>query len=206
MAAYDNTYSRLVAWLKVLLPVAALVLLSTMFLISRGIDPTLALTRAGVDVEGLATTQGITGPQFSGVTSDGAALSFSAESAQPDLRRPGVFSAIRLQAQIETPDGGVVDIRAEKAVVDNEENRLDLLGGVVINTSTNYVIKGEGLQVALDVTWAQSTGPVSATGPLGQINAGLVRLNRQDGPGSTYLLVFNEGVTMVYNPIANEDQ
>ncbi len=65
MATYDNTYSRVVAWLKVLLPVIALVLLSTMFLISRTIDPSRAIPFANVDVEGMVRDQRISAPAFS---------------------------------------------------------------------------------------------------------------------------------------------
>ncbi len=200
MATYDNTYSRLIAWLKVLLPVLALVLMSTMFLISRSIDPTLALTYSGIDIEDLAQSQRITGPRFSGVTSDGAAISFTAESAQPDKENPAIFTANRLEAIIETPDGGVVNISAAKALVDSEKHRLELSGGVSLRTSTNFVIESEGLHAALDKTRAESIGPVTATGPIGQISAGQVNLIRQDKEGGTYLLVFKDGVKMVYVP------
>ena len=39
MAVADNTYSRVVGWLKILLPLGALALLSTLFLFARGIAP-----------------------------------------------------------------------------------------------------------------------------------------------------------------------
>jgi len=206
MTSNDNTYSRMIAWLKVLLPVIALVLLSSMFLISRSIDPSRALTYADVDVAELANSQRITGPRFSGVTSDGAAVSFSAETAQPDPENPAIYTVTGMQAQIATPDGGVIDIQAAKAVIDGEANQLELKGGVSLETSTHYAIRAEGLRAAMDQTWMQSIGPVTAEGPGGHISAGQINLVRQgDGPG-TYLLVFKGGVKMVYHPQADKDQ
>ncbi len=206
MANHDNTYSRFIAWLKVLLPVLALALLSTMFLISRSIDPNRALTYAEIDIEELASTQRITGPQFSGVTRDGAAISFSAGSAELDADNPEIYIATELQAQIATPDGSVVDILSGLARVDGEKNELDLYDGVSLTTSTSYSIQTDGLRASMDTTWIESTGPIIAQGPIGEFSAGHMTMTRQDGDSGIYLLVFNEGVKMVYTPKNNKDE
>lgn len=206
MASHDNTYSRFVAWLKILLPVLALILLSTMFLISRSIDPSRALSYADIDIEELAHEQRINGPRFSGVTSDGAAISFSAGSAQPDPNNPALYTATNLQAQISTPDGGVVDILAEIAIVDSNKNELELRHGVSLTTSTDYYIQAEGLYAAMDSAWIESIGPVIASGPIGQLTAGQMSLTKQEGDLGTYLLVFKGGVKMVYTPNSNKEE
>lgn len=200
MATENDTYSRIIAWLKVLLPVAGLILLSVMFLIARSIDPNVALNYADVDVKELAREQRISRPSFSGVTSDGAAITFTAEAAKPDQNNPTRYSATGLSARIETPDGAVLNIEARDAVMDGTANRLDLTGGVSLVTSTEYQIRGEGLSARLDATWVETRGAVTAVGPPGQIEAGHVKLSRQDGEGSPYLLVFNRGVKLVYTP------
>jgi len=206
MAIYDNTYSRFVAWLKVLLPVLALILLSTMFLISRTIDPNRALAFAKVDLDALAENQRITGPKFSGVTEDGAALSFSATSAQPDPDNPMSYSVTGLNAEIATPDGGALHIFAGHGEVDRDANMLEMTGGVVLETSTAYRIEAEGLRAGMDRTWAESIGEVRATGPGGDIFAGQVVLERQGEEEGTYLLVFKGGVKMVYTPQIAENE
>ncbi len=200
MAVYDNTYSRFVAWLRVLLPVLALVLLSTMFLISRTIDPNRALAFANVDLDELAQNQRVSGPKFSGVTEDGAAMSFSADTAQPDPENPMSYSVTGLNAEIATPDGGVIEISAGRADVDNDSNTLEMTGGVLLQTSTRYRIEAEGLRAGMDRTWAESIGEVRANGPGGDISAGQVVLERQGQEEGTYLLVFKDGVKMVYTP------
>jgi lipopolysaccharide export system protein LptC len=200
MATYDNTYSRVVAWLKVLLPVIALVLLSTMFLISRTIDPSRAIPFANVDVEGMVRDQRISSPAFSGVTKDGAALSITAETARPLPDNADGMSAETLKARIETPDGARVDIEAAEAVVDGAASVLTLSGGVVVTTSTDYRIEATGLVTKMDRAEMESEGAVQATGPLGTLDAGQARIAPADGDASTYLLVFKDGVKLIYVP------
>ena len=60
-AALDG-WSRLVAALKVLLPLAALAILSTLFLVSNRINPEDALPYADVDVEARLREPRITAP------------------------------------------------------------------------------------------------------------------------------------------------
>jgi lipopolysaccharide export system protein LptC len=200
MATYDNTYSRVVAWLKVLLPVIALVLLSTMFLISRTIDPSRAIPFANVDVEGMVRDQRISSPAFSGVTKDGAALSITAETARPLPDNADGMSAETLKARIETPDGARVDIEAAEAVVVGAASVLTLSGGVVVTTSTDYRIEATGLVTKMDRAEMESEGAVQATGPLGTLDAGQARIAPADGDASTYLLVFKDGVKLIYVP------
>lgn len=196
----DNSYSRFISWLKVLLPVSALALLSTMFLVSKSVDPTTSLTYARVNLEELTGDQRIDSPRFSSVTEDGAAITFSAKSAVPDPNQTNVFTAEVLSARIETPDGGAVDIDAAKALIDGTSNIVDLSGGVTLVTSTNYEIATKGLTTAMDTTFAKSSGPVEARGPMGHIFAGRAELTRQGNDNTTYLLVFKEGVKLIYEP------
>lgn len=200
MATYDNTYSRVVAWLKILLPVIALALLSSMFLISRTIDPSRAIPFADVDVDDLMRDTRISGPSFSGVTKDGAAMSFTAETARPSADSPNRLTAHVMTASIETPDGARVDITAQDALIDGDNSRLELSGGVVMTTSTQYQIETQGLTSQMDEAWLESDGPVTATGPLGTLNAGTVTVGRAVGDTSTYLLVFKGGVKLIYDP------
>jgi lipopolysaccharide export system protein LptC len=81
-AALDG-WSRLVALLKVLLPLTALAILSTLFLISNRINPDDALPYAEVDVEARLKEPRITAPTYAGTTSDGAALEVTAAEARP---------------------------------------------------------------------------------------------------------------------------
>ena len=55
----DNLHSHVMAWLKVLLPMAALALLSTLFLLSRRTDPVTDLPISDVELELHIETRGV---------------------------------------------------------------------------------------------------------------------------------------------------
>ena len=76
--ARADTHTRVVGWLKVALPLMALAVLSTLFLVADQIDPEDALPYAEVDVEDLAREPRMTMPSYAGITTDGAALSLTA--------------------------------------------------------------------------------------------------------------------------------
>lgn len=200
MSGTGITYSRIVNWLKIILPAAALVLLSLMFLVSKSVDPTTSLTYARINLDELTGEQKITNPRFSSVTEDGAAIQFKAESAAPDAERSNHFKALALEADIETPDGAQVNIKAAQADIDGETNQINLSGGVSLHTSTDYWISTETLTTAMDSTYVASNGPVEATGPMGDLSAGDAVISRQEGEGGGYVLVFKDGVKLVYDP------
>lgn len=200
MSGTGITYSRLVGWLKIILPAASLVLLSLMFLVSKSIDPTTSLTYARINLDELTGEQKITNPKFSSVTADGAAIQFKAASAAPDAERANHFKALDLVADIQTPDGAQVNIKAAQANIDGSANRIDLSGGVSLHTSTDYWISTETLTTTMDSTYVASNGPVEATGPMGDLSAGDAVISQSEDDGGGYVLVFKNGVKLVYDP------
>ena len=146
----DNFYSHLVNWLKVLLPLTALAILSTLFLLSRGVDTSGAIPYADVDVEGLAREQRITEPQFSGVANDGSAVTIRAARARPDPDSMSRVNAEDVDAHVDLTDGQNVDITAANGIIDGAANRLDLSGGTLLTYSAGYVVQTEGLTAWLD--------------------------------------------------------
>lgn len=194
--ARDNLHSRLVAVLKLALPLLALVILSTLFLFSRGIDPEDAIPYAQVDVEDRLREPRMTGAGYSGVTADGAAITLSAAEATPGA--DGGTASV-LQGRLETADGAATDIVALSATIDNATRQLELAGGVELRSSAGYLIEAAGFALALDRTWLESRGAVSAQGPMGQLTANGLRLDRDTATGH-YLLVFNGAVRLLYQP------
>lgn len=196
-----GAYSRFVALAKVVLPLAALALLATLFLFARRIDPEAAIPFAEVDVERFAREARIGAPEFSGVTADGTVVLMSATAARPVPDAPGRIAADGLDARFEVPDGSRIDASAATAEVDAPGQRLTLSGGVEIGTSTGYRIAAAELTAGLGETALVSDGAVTAEGPPGRLEAGGLVLRRVGkGEGSTYLLVFNGGVRLVYQP------
>ena len=201
LARPDNLHSRLVYWLKILLPLSALMILSSVFLLSRNIRPEDAIPYAEVDIADRIRTPRLTAPDFAGMTADGAALSLKAAEARLGTEgsiSPGTIS--ELVGLLETPDGAHTDLVAHEARLDQETDRMVLGGGVVISNSTGYRIETAGITVALDRTSLDSLGPIKATGPVGAFEAGSLHLGLVSDNPPAYVLVFKGGVRMIYVP------
>lgn len=198
MARVDG-HTRLVGWLKVALPLAALAILSTLFLVARRIDPEAALPYAEVDVEDLAREPRMTAPTYAGTTEDGAALTLSADEARPEAE--GVAAqAAGLRLELATPDGARTELVAADAVMDDASRQVLLSGGVTVTTSSGYRLETAEVAAKLDRTGLESRTPVLATGPAGEIRADGMSLSQDNRTPGAYVLVFKGGVRLVYQP------
>lgn len=198
MARADR-HTRLVGWLKVALPLAALAILSTLFLVARRIDPEAALPYAEVDVEDLAREPRMTAPTYAGTTSDGSALTLSADEARPSAEgAPAEAAGLRLE--LAAPDGSRTDLAAVTARMDPEAREIVLSGGVSVTTTSGYRLETAEMAAKLDRTGLESRAPVTATGPAGDIRADRMVLRQDDQTPGAYVLVFNGGVRLVYQP------
>lgn len=199
----DNIHSQVVFWLKIILPLVALMLLSTLFLFSRRIDTGDALPYAEVDVQDLARNQRLTRPEYTGVTIDGAALTVRADIARPG-NGTGAATADRVMAAYDTPGGLRILLDANAATLDDAAGRLILDGDVEIVTSSGYHVTAARLDSALDRTELHSDGAVSGKAPFGTIDAGRLEIRRATGEEAGYVMLFSDGVKLVYEPAKKE--
>lgn len=200
MNQHNNFHSTVVAWLKVALPLIALAILSTLFLVARTVDPSDAIPFAEVDIEDRIREPRLTQPTWAGVTDDGAALTIAADEARPQQSDTAGASANALVVDLKTPDGGSAKMFAGRGVLDSTNNALAMDGGVKITTSSGYEMTTEAMTAALDRTSLISESAVEGFAPAGQITAGGMEITQQsDAPGQ-YLLVFKNGVRLLYKP------
>ncbi|MEO1555342.1 MAG: hypothetical protein AAFS01_02845 [Pseudomonadota bacterium] len=195
-------YSRLVAWLKVLLPLMALLLLSTLFLLSRNVDPVATLPFANTEIDARLDEQQITGPFFSGTTNSGDRVSLSAETM---ATRSGLNNeAIDFSAQIDLVSGTRVVLMSDQGQFNMAANSSTLSGNVVITTSSGFKLSSEVLVADFDALMLQSPGAVQGFGPFGTLDAGQMRLQRKED-GNNAHLVFTNGVKLIYTPQKREE-
>ncbi|MDP5307073.1 hypothetical protein [Paracoccus spongiarum] len=192
--------TRIVRWLRVLLPLIALAMLSTMFLFSRqpGTAPQIPYTE--VDAEAMAREPRVVAPQYSGVTGDGAELSLTARSAAPARDgRDGAASDLHLDWR--RPDG----LRAELTAPDVGigDDAITLRGGVRMGTSSGWVLESPEIEAATDRSLLAARDGIRATAPFGQLSAGAMELApaeaSADGAASA-VLRFSDGVRLLYQP------
>ncbi|MEC3860672.1 hypothetical protein VK792_05200 [Mesobacterium sp. TK19101] len=197
--ARDSMHSRVIAWLKILLPLAALSLLSTVFLLSKPADRGTDIPFSDPGIHTRAEQQQITAPSFSGTTAKGDVLSFTADTARPDPDTDGIAYARNLSARINLIDGTTVFITADSAEINEPDNSALLIGGVELLSSNGYEVHTEKLRSSLDAVHAESLGPISGSGPAGTFTAGKMVLTDPEGDGNVQML-FTDGVKLVYVP------
>jgi len=199
MARGGDTHSQIVTGMKILLPLAALSLLSTVFLISETVDPSKSIPIAQVDLEKRAEDPGFTNPVLAGVTDKGDEIRISAAIARPGgtgLDRPTADHMVVLSRRRSST---TVTIRAARAEVTPKTVSAELHGGVRITTSTGYVIETDRLEARFDTLRVSTSHPLSARGRFGELSAGGLLLHDETNRGAMELL-FTGGVKLVYRP------
>lgn len=195
-----DTYSRMVRWLKVAMPLAALAILSTLFFVAETLDPDAAIPYAKVDVERLLREQGVTRPAFGAVTEDGVAISLSAEAIRPGAEQRDRLTGTELSATLTWPDDARIDIESPEGIVDVTKGEAILQGGARLQSSTGYTVTSDRIVAGINEASVMSDGVINATGPAGTITAGRMELTRQTNADGGYLLVFKDGVRLLYLP------
>ncbi|NHQ73094.1 LPS export ABC transporter periplasmic protein LptC [Roseovarius gahaiensis] len=199
MARHNNLQSKLVAWMKIILPLAALGLLSTLFLLSRTVDPTRSVPVSQIDIEKRAAEQGASNPTFSGVTEEGDQVTVRARSAVPNTDDMSKVHAEQINATLELQSGSKFNITSQSAKVDSTAFTVQLIGDVRIVSSTGFDLETEVLNARFDVLYTDTPGPVSGSGPPGNLQAGRMVLRNDDSTDAAHLL-FTDGVKLIYQP------
>jgi lipopolysaccharide export system protein LptC len=195
--ARDEVYSRVVAGLKIVLPLAALALLSTLFLLSQ--DREDGVERAFADVldTGEAAREQVNAPHFAGTTERGDLITMTARSARPGSE--GRIQAEAFEADLVLKDGSRIRLDAAHATLAGDDARAELSGGVRIESSTGYSLTTDRMRAATDRISGETLDTVRGKGPAGTLEAGKLRI-APDGPEGDSQLLFTGGVKLIYEP------
>ncbi|UXX81987.1 LPS export ABC transporter periplasmic protein LptC [Roseovarius pelagicus] len=204
MRAGDNIHSVVVAWMKIILPLVALGLLSTVFLFSRKVDLDQVIPFSQIDLTQRAHDQGVTNPSFAGVATGGEQVSFKADKVRPDRTKEGLLLAEEVRAELRLNGGAVVNITSDFGESDQIEYSALLDGNVHVTTTTGYDIRTDRINAQFDTLRAETPGPVNGTGPPGTLEAGRMLLTSEEEDGTAHLL-FTDGVKLVYIPPKQKD-
>lgn len=187
--------SSLIAWLRVLLPLAALAILSTLFLLGRSPDPDDALPYAEVDAEELVRDPRMTRPEFAGVSEGGARVTLTADRASP-VQDQDSSSAESLRLTWRAQDGLAADLTAPHAQMDGQQ--IQLSGGVRVTTSDGWAMTVPQVETDLGADRMLGTGGLTGFAPIGRLDANQMEMTRN--PAGEYLLNLTGDVRLVYQP------
>ena len=200
MTRFDNAYSRVVAAAKIVLPLVALGLISTLFLFSGKSQEGEPLPFPIPKVLDLAREQRLGAPTYSGVTSEGTRVTLAAEKLYPDPENPDIVHGEDMAARLISPDGVIYDITAQTGFVDQDKRETSFSVAVNIVTSHGYDLVTDHAVMATDLSRVKSPGPVTVIGPLGWLQAGRMVYRGDPESGSEAVVDFTDGVRLLYKP------
>ncbi|SFS82269.1 lipopolysaccharide export system protein LptC [Sulfitobacter marinus] len=194
-----DSYTRTVSLLKVLFPLMALALLSTLFLLSRAIDPGEAIQFAEKEIQDRLRDRQITAPFFTGSTAQGDELRFYADVLTTPDGKIGANKATNMRATIKTVQGTTYRITSDKAEIDLAKNHAELTSNVIIMTSNGYRLTSDFMTSGLSSLDIESPGPVYGTALEGILEAGSMTASQPQNGDSTHLF-FTNRVKLIYKP------
>ena len=202
MAVFENTYSRFVAGLKIILPLVAIGILASLFLVSK--KPTSGAGPNGSDGSDSQGhyKPGISNPSLSGVTENGTHYTLNAGLAQPIDGNPESILLTEIAGFVTSAEGLQVEFFASAGSIEGAESKAVLKSGVRLITSDGYQIETDQIEADFSDVSLVTSGQIVAEGPMGQITAGQMLLQQQSqtGSGTSYELIFKNGVKVVYSP------
>lgn len=194
MTNHDNFYSQFVGLLKITLPLAALALMSTVFLFARA--PTQDNTIPYAEIEEIAREPRLSGAQVSGVANDGSVIELVARTARP---LGEVMSVENMQASITTSEGTLIDITAGTGEINSSTQIARLTGLARVVTSNGYEMETAGITANLNTGQIVSDGALEVQAPFGALTAGQIVIETPEGAAGQVML-FQNGVRLVYTP------
>lgn len=191
-----DDYSRVIAWLKVMLPLAALGILSTLFLFSNRTETNATIPFAAPDIRSRIDSQQITAPFFSGTTprGDRIVLRIGRITSEPGTARRS--QAEDVAAQIDLVGGNRVDVFAAQAQVDIGAARAVLSGAVRVRDARGIDLVSERVEIVMDGLELYAPQRIEGQALSGTFSAGSMRLTGDARPH----LLFENGVRFLYSP------
>jgi lipopolysaccharide export system protein LptC len=169
--------SRTVRQAKVALAIGAILLIGTLFMFSRERAAVIDAEQAA-NMAVLGAGLKLDNPRFSGITEDGDPFVVTAEWALPDGATPDRVDLEKPVGELHLADSRVVTVRAATGELFRGEDRLNLNGDVVLETSDGYLARMPRVEVDLASKVVVSPSRMHAAGPRGSIEADRMRLVR----------------------------
>jgi lipopolysaccharide export system protein LptC len=192
-------YSRAVRILKVALPLVALGLMASVFLLTRE-ETAGGLRFSAADFAALDRGLRLAEPRVTGMTDRGEPFVVRAAWALPDGPDPELVTLEAVEAELVLADGRTVTLKARSGTIRPDARRVSLEGTVVVTTSDGY--RAETERAEADLTLGTLTVPerVVATGPLGRIEADRLTAVRRDDGVREETVLFEGRVRVVWQP------
>ena len=189
-------HSRNVRFLRIGLPLAVAFGVGVFVLVNL-LNPLKILKALPGDLSGVVISGSkikMEAPRLSSFTRDSRAFEFVAKSAAQDLLKPDLVELTDIQAKVEMPDKGFVNLSARNGVYHTKKDLLTLTDDIIVSTD-GY--RGFLKEAVVDVR----SGNVVSEKPIElQMLQGLMTANRFEIVESGDIARFSGGVTVIFGP------
>jgi lipopolysaccharide export system protein LptC len=186
-------HSRMVRMLRVALPVAVVLGLGGMFVITF-FNPLRILAKLPVNIDDLVvsgTKITMEQPRLSGFTKDQRAYEFTAAAAAQDLTKPNIVELRNIHAKVDMQDKTTMSMTAATGVYDTKAETLKLKDNILLTSSNGN--KGRLSEATIDVR----KGNVVSDQPVElEMLQGVLNANKLEIVDSGILVRFHGGVSM----------
>ena len=187
-------HSRVVRILRVALPVAVLLGLTGISLVTY-FNPLRVLAKLPINLNDLVvsgTKITMEKPHLSGFTKDARAYEFTADAAAQDLTKPDIVELSNIRARLQMQDKSMMEMTAATGVYNTKQEILKLNRDIILTSSNGN--KGRLSEATVDVRKGNivSEHPVELEFLQGTLNA-----NRLEIVDSGDLVRFHSGVDMM---------
>ena len=189
--------SALVAWLKTLLPIVALGLLSTIFLFSGRVDVTQSLPYTEHNIAEIVREQRITRPYFTGIASNGTEIALSAAYASPQIENAHILEITDLSVVLRSTSDRMVQVTAGRGALDSATQTAQISTNVHIAALPDFWVTTQALDMNLNQGVVSAKGGFQGVTSLGAITAGEMHLQMT---ADDQQIVFLNDVRLVYSP------
>ncbi|WP_170386792.1 LPS export ABC transporter periplasmic protein LptC [Ruegeria atlantica] len=191
-------HSRRVQFLKVLLPLVAILMLSTVFLLSRTIETNVSVPFSQKDIDERLSDQVVTHPKYRGTTRKGEEVQIEAIRATQGSEG-SVPTAAEFQGRLGLLSGGVITLDSNSGMIRPDQNTATFVGDVIITSTDGTEITTDLLNTSLDEIRGDAPGQINGAGIIGNFTAGGMSFgaNKKDGPVH---IIFTDGVKLIYEP------
>ena len=195
--SFDDGYSALVAWLKTLLPIVALGLLSTIFLFSGRVDVTQSLPYTEHNIAEIVREQRITRPYFTGIASNGTEIALSAAYASPQIENAHILEITDLSVVLRSTSDRMVQVTAGRGALNSATQTAQISTNVHIAALPDFWVTTQALDMNLNQGVVSAKGGFQGVTSLGAITAGEMHLQMT---ADDQQIVFLNDVRLVYSP------
>ena len=192
------SHSKIVLFLKLAFFISAVSILGILFLIPPPDKFGEPVTVSTLGLEKNIAYQ-IIGAKLRGAAKSGHRFDFMIDSIDPDKDNPENFSLTNLNGTLSLYERDIYEISAKRALINSNENFIDLMGDLNIKSSRGITGKSQKIRLDWDSVDVIVSKQVEIKTPLGTVYSGTMKIpNNSIGSKENPYVHFEEGVKLVY--------